>query len=222
MSDKSNKYGYVGKESDIPQQAFKANAGVLSVNDHLALSQENKLTQYGQLELIHTETHSTDVASIDFQESAGTFDTSYNVHFLTLDDFQTASDNVQEFQIQLYESGVLETASVYQSAFQRGRTTGTFSEIKSTGLGYMYINQNGGNATNEKSCGYVYFYNLGDSSKYSFATSQTIVTQNDSVQNITFGSSVLPQASTVDGIRIKPSSGNYSSFTASLYGIRYS
>jgi hypothetical protein len=40
-----SKYGYVGKESDIPQQAFKANAGVLSVNDHLALSQENKLTQ---------------------------------------------------------------------------------------------------------------------------------------------------------------------------------
>ena len=170
----------------------------------------------GKLELIETQTHTTDVASIDFtsiQEST------YNVHFLTFDDFQTASDNVMVFQIQLYESGVLETASVYQHAFQRGRTTGTFSENKSTGLGYMSINQNGGNATNEKSCGYVYFYNLGDSAKYSFATQQTIVTQNDSVQNITFGSSVLPQASTVDGIRIKPSSGNYSSFTASLYGI---
>jgi len=170
----------------------------------------------GKLELIETQTHSTDVASIDFtsiQEST------YNVHFLTFDDFQTASDNVEEFKIQFYESGVLETASVYQSAFQRGRTDGTFTEYRTTARDALYINQNGGNATNEKSCGYVYFYNLGDSSKYSFATQQTIVTQKDSVQNITFGSSVLPQASTVDGIRIKPTSGNYSSFKASLYGI---
>jgi hypothetical protein len=174
------------------------------------------VTDLGKLQLIETQTHSTDVASIDFtsiQEST------YNVHFLTLDDFQTASDNVEEFQIQLYESGVLETASVYQHAFQRQRTTGAVSENKSTGLGYMKINQNGGNATNEKSCGYVFFYNLGDSSKYSFLTQQSIVTQNDSVQNITFGSSVLPQASTVNGIRIKTGGGNYSSFTASLYGI---
>ena len=217
MSDKSNKYGYVGV--DIPAQSFGSNKGVFNPAEINELVADNKWTQYGQLELIETQTYSTDVASIDFtsiQEST------YNVHFLTLDNFQTASDNVQEFQIQLYESGVLETASVYQSAFQRGRVDGAFTEYRSTGLGYMYINQNGGNATNEKSCGYVYFYNLGDSSKYSFATQQTIVTQNDSVQNITFGSSVLPQASTVDGIRIKPSSGNYSSFKASLYGIRYS
>ncbi len=207
-------YGYVGDTSTSIKQQVK-NAGVLSVSDVLDLEGKGQLG--GSLELIEEQTYSGAVASIDFtsiQEST------YNVHFLTFDDFQTASDNVQEFQIQLYESGVLETASVYQSAFQRGRTTGTFTEYRSTGLGYMYINQNGGNATNEKSCGYVYFYNLGDSSKYSFATQQTIVTQNDSVQNITFGSSVLPQASTVNGIRIKPSSGNYSSFTASLYGIK--
>ena len=61
-----SKYGYVGKESDIPQQAFKANAGVLSVNDHLALSQENKLTQYGQLELIETQTITSSTASMIF------------------------------------------------------------------------------------------------------------------------------------------------------------
>ena len=27
-----SKYGYIGKESDIPQQAFQSNTGVLSVN----------------------------------------------------------------------------------------------------------------------------------------------------------------------------------------------
>ena len=38
------KYGYIGKNNDIPQQAFKANAGVLSVNEHIKLSQENKFS----------------------------------------------------------------------------------------------------------------------------------------------------------------------------------
>ena len=177
-----SKYGYVGKESDIPQQAFKANAGVLSVNDHLGLSQENKLTQYGQWELIETQIYSTGVASIDFtsiQEST------YDFHFLTLDNFQTATDNVEVFQIQLYENGVVETGSVYDYAFQRGRVNGTFTEYRSSSSSHMKINQNGGNATNETSCAYVYFYNLGNSSLYSSLTHQSIVTQNDAVQNIT-------------------------------------
>lgn len=212
-----SKYGYVGKESDIPQQAFQSNAGVLSVNEHLALSQENKLTQYGQLELIETQIHSTNVASIDFTSIQ---ENTYDVHFLTLDNFQTATDNVEVFQIQLYENGVVETASVYDYTFQRGRVNGTFTEYSSSTSAHLKINQNGGNATNETSCGYVYFYHLGDSSLYSFATSQTIVTQNDSVQNIAHGSSLLPQLSTVDGIKIKTSSGDYISFKASLYGIR--
>jgi hypothetical protein len=60
-----SKYGYVGKESDIPQQAFRANAGVLNPNDIIDLSNNNKLTQYGQLELIETKTASN-VASTVF------------------------------------------------------------------------------------------------------------------------------------------------------------
>ena len=193
----------------------KKNTGLYTPSEILQLTKDGSWG--GSLELIEEQTYLGAVASIDFTSIQ---ENKYDVHYLSLTNFQTASDNVEEFQIQLYESGVLETASVYQHAFQRGRTDGTFSENKSTGLGYMKINQNGGNATNEKSCGYVYFYNLGNSSKYSFLTQQSIVTQNDSVQNITFGGSVLPQASTVDGIRIKPSSGNYSSYTAKLYGVK--
>ena len=196
-----------------------ANSGVFSIDDINFLKDNQQYPSFGQLELIQTQTHSTDVASIDFtsiQEST------YNVHFLTLNDFQTSTDNTEVFEIQLYENGVLETGNVYHAAFQRARFNGTFTEYRKTTRNSLYINQNGGNATNEKSCGYVYFYNLGDSAKYSFATSHTIVTQNDSVHNMAFGSSVLPQASTVNGIRIKPDSGNYKSFTASLYGIRFS
>ena len=196
-----------------------SNSGVFDVNDIRYLMDYQQWPTPGELQLIQTQVYTADVATIDFTSIQENI---YDVHFLTLNDFQTASDNKQIFQIQLYESGVLETASVYQAAFQRARFSGnSFTEYKTTGLDHLYINQNNGNATNEKACGYVYFYNLGDNTKYSFTTSHTIVTQNDGVQNMAFGSQILPQASVVDGIRLYPSAGNYSSFKASLYGIRF-
>ena len=174
----------------------------------------------GKLELIETQTHSTDVASIDFtsiQEST------YNVHFLTFDDFQTASDNVEEFKIQFYESGVLETASVYQSAFQRGRTDGTFTEYRTTARDALYINQNGGNATNEKSCGYVYFYNLGDSSKYSFISFQSSTTVVSTlILQMRFGGGVYTVAETINALRIDGDSftGTPTGGNIKLYGVK--
>ena len=88
-----SKYGYIGKESDIPQQAFKANAGVLSVNDHLALSQENKLTQFGQLELIETQEITTAVSNIDFLDLQ---EETYREHLLTCTCLLYTSDAADE------------------------------------------------------------------------------------------------------------------------------
>ena len=214
-----SKYGYVGKESDIPQQAFKANAGVLSVNDHLALSQENKLTQYGQLELIETQTFSG-VTAVDFTDIKEDI---YNVHFITISNVDF-SGGQSSLGIQFYESGVLETASVYQYANQYGQTDGTFGESKSTGISLIYINAaNFGFTSTDSGHTYVYLYNLGDSSKYSFLTEQGVL-EDSGTMKMLFGSGVLPQASTVDGIRLKETIGGGAtvSGTASLYGIRYS
>ena len=213
-----SKYGYVGKESDIPQQAFKANAGVLSVNDHLALSQENKLTQYGQLEHIITQTASSD-SSVDFtaiQEST------YNVHFLTVNNYQSDTDNAI-LTVKLFENGVLETGSVYQLAIQGGRANGTFSEYKSTASanGVSIIGSGIDNASASSANGYTYFYNLGDSTKYSFSTFQWSYIYYTNVYEMNFGSGCLPQASQVDGFRVIPNAGTFSA-DLSLYGIRYS
>ena len=67
--------------------------------------------------------------------------------------------------------------------------------------------------------GYAYFYNLGDSTKYSFQTAHW--TQLDSASNylMAFGSGVMHQASTVDQIKVYPEAGNISA-TISLYGIK--
>jgi len=79
---------------------------------------------------------------------------------------------------------------------------------------------NQGNATNETANGYSYFYNLIDSSKYSFTTFQSMTINNQPNGNMNFGSGVLPQASSVTGIRVYIKEGNIASGSISLYGIK--
>jgi hypothetical protein len=121
----------------------------------------------------------------------------------------------EQLYLRLYESGVLETASVYQYANQFGATTGSFSELKSTGATQLLLS-----FTNQhQNQGYIYLYNLGNSSKYSFITHHNFVDDSGNSRFFfDFGSGVLPQASTVDGIRIFPQTSNFTG-TVSLYGI---
>jgi len=211
------KYGYKGAE---PTQSFGNNTGVFDPNDINNLIADNKWTSFGQLELIETQTVSS-VSFVDFKESDGTFDTSYNVHFLTINNLTTVNDEVW-MRAKFYESGVLETASVYQYAHQYGFATGTFGEGKGTSSGSIQFGANVGNATSESGASYLYFYNLGDSSKYSFATYQDVSVNQSHYFLMNFGSGVMTQASTVDGIQFSLTSGNIETADVSLYGIRYS
>ena len=204
-----SKYGYVGKESDIPQQAFKANAGVLSVNDHLALNQENKLTQYGQLELIETQTL-TSGNTLDFTDIKQDI---YNVHFLTGNDIESAFANTA-ISIRLSnDNGSTFESSNYQYALQYMGVNGVFGESKSTTASEMRFMSD---SANENKGGYSYLYNLG-SSKYSYATSQAM--EHTYAQ---FSSSVYTVAETINAIRILTPNSNAWTGTLSLYGIRYS
>ena len=169
----------------------------------------------GKLELIETQTASGTATTLDFtsiQEST------YNVHFMTYSNVNATVD-VRPIYGRFFESGVLETASVYQYAEQYGYTTPAFGEQKSTGDDNFYVSNNTGTGTSEVGNGYFYFYNLGDSSKYSFGTNHRVHRDNNGTLAMLFGSLVLPQTSTVDGIRIYvPTSGNLNA-TVSLYGI---
>jgi len=111
----------------------------------------------------------------------------------------------------------LESASVYQFAYQRCGAGGTFTETKSTS--YSSLRLTTAQQQNEKGNGYAYFYNLGDSTKYSFVTFQS---WNSVTPWTYFGSFVLPVAETHNALRIFPSVNNFLTGTASLYGIRYS
>ena len=172
----------------------------------------------GKLELIETQTYSTAVSFIDFtsiQEST------YNVHFMTFSQMSNGGDNRETINIRFYESGVLETASVYQNARQNAGLNPSvgFGESRSTAQSSIKTLFGSGTATGENDAGYAYFYNLGDSSKYSFSTFQCVGLTSGAEYQGSFGNGLLPQASTVDGIRILVNIGTYNDFVVSLYGI---
>ena len=209
------KYGYKGAE---PTQSFGNNTGVFDPNDINNLIADNKWTSFGQLELIETQSYSTGVADIDFTSIDESI---YNVHLLTFSSTKGAGTNPQ-MKVRFFESGVKETASVYQNAIQFCDVTGSnFNEAKSTADSGIPVN---GNYMGGVTQGYIYFYNLGDSSKYSFLTfhsSQYSATYGTIFFG--FGSGVMTQASTVNGINLYNSNaGNFTAFDISLYGIRYS
>lgn len=171
----------------------------------------------GKLELIQTQTVSG-VSSVDFTSIKGS---EYNVHFLTYSNLKVSTGNKQ-IGMRFYESGSLETASVYSWAIERVEGT-SFSEQRTTSFSrlpvvWYSLSTNTGNNGN----GYLYLYNLNDSSAYSNFTTQSMGWYFNDGTGMQFGSGVLPQASTVDGIQIAhyDSAGVNISGTFSLYGIK--
>jgi len=213
-----SEYGYI---PEAPEQSFGNNKGIFSPKDIYDLTRADKYTNYGQLELIETQTVTTTTSLMDFKESDGTFDTSYNVHFLTVNNFKPAIDGAN-LMLRFFESGVLESASVYQFAYQYGSATGVFGESKTTSISYLRAVPAVGNFGRENGHSYSYLYNLGDNTKYSFQTFHSMHINQTPDTFFSYGSGVLPQTSTVDGIRLQPTTGDIDEVSISLYGIRYS
>tara|TARA_R110002050_G_scaffold29292_2_gene75542 strand:+ start:1981 stop:2607 length:627 start_codon:yes stop_codon:yes gene_type:complete len=204
-----SEYGYI---PEAPEQSFGNNKGIFNPKDIYDLTRADKYTNYGQLELIETKTASGDniVDFTDIKEDI------YNVHFATI---SASINNTGSVNVRFFESGVLETASVYQSAYQGGTATGSFDESKSTTRSRLFATKVG--ASGDTRSAYNYFYNLGDSTKYSFQTMQGVSRNTGTTAcDMRFGSGVLPQASQVDGIRFTETSGGLLTGTISLYGIK--
>ena len=176
----------------------------------------------GKLELIETKVASND----SFLQFSDIKEDIYNVHLLITNEAKPSTNDHIPNRLRFYESGVLESASVYQSALQFCRADGTFLEINSTAVNYINIGIEAGTGTGQTCNSYAYLYNLGDSSKYSFATFHTAARDNANGNlKSTFGSGVLPQTSTVDGLYLfsaGATTSNIASGTFSLYGIKES
>ena len=201
-------FGYLGT---TPNQQLN-NSGVFSVSEALQVQKDGEWG--GSLQLIEEKSISGVSSAIftDIKEAK------YDVHFLQIIDYQPVSDGT-DIRIRFYESGVEESASVYLFSFEYMTQGGSRQEVDSTGESYLRATFNTGNATNEKGQSYNYFYNLGNSGKYSFQTMQTVLTNPNTDFNIAFGGGLLPQTSTVNQIKLYNSGGNFSC-TAKLFGVK--
>jgi hypothetical protein len=202
---------------ESPEQSFGNNKGIFTPKDIYDLTRADKFTQYGQLELIETITLGTDTASIIFDEIQNT---KYNVHLITYNN-GVCDQSGNRLKLRFFESGVEETASVYQYALQ-GAGTDTFTEARSTGDDNIHLGVNTQVRGNWADNGYIYIYNAGDNTQYTFTTQHfaTMYSVGSAFRSF-FGSGVLPQTSSVDQFKIYASNGNIETgLVASLYGIK--
>ena len=205
---------------DAVTQSFKSNKGVLTPNQIIELDNENKFTKYGQLELIQTQTYSSTVSEINFTSIKQNI---YKVHFMTFNNMKTAGDNQETLGIRFMVGGVVQTSSNYERAFQRvSSDSSLFSGSQSTGDSQFRIVYGTGTASGESSSGYAYFYELGDSTMFSHMTTHVTSMTSDAKFAGAYGSAKYDVANEVNGIQVRKNSGDYSDFSVSLYGIRYS
>ena len=195
-------YGIIG---DAPKQVVK-NSGLYSVQDIESIKADGHWG--GSLELIAEQTFSTSstVENTSIQEDI------YDIHMLYINAVGSTSLNSG---IQFYESGVLESASVYAYGYEYATSSGTFGRDDSTGSDRIYTVNFG--ATHSTGL-YIYFYNLANSSEYSFLTyqgNQTLAGYN----TMFFGGGCLPQTSKVDGFRIYLNTGTITG-EYKLFGIK--
>ena len=212
----SKEFGYIGKEVT---QAFRDNKGIFTPQDIYELDLENKWTNFGQLELIETQTISSTPTTIDFTSIKENI---YNVHFMTYNNIHGNSTTPQDLGARVSnDGGSTFESSNYAHANQDGRTNGSFSEIKDTSFNRFMIAPDLDNETNASVNGYIYFYNLGDSTKFSFVSDWNFIFQSAVGGRFRGGSAVYKVAEQINAIQLMTKdSGGFSAGTVSLYGIR--
>ena len=204
-------YGYTGS----PPNQIINNSGVFSSADIADLQSQGHAG--GSLELIETQTISSNTAQVDFTNIKGA---KYDVHVLQASNIKNASDN-QQFAIRMSVGGTFDTDNDYQRAIFTLSADGGSDESRDSNINNIFFTLNQGNATNEKGNGYAYFYNLHDSSKMSFVTLQTTTINVNGYYKMNFGGGVYDQTASVDGIRIFMSNGsNIASGVFNLYGVK--
>ena len=210
-----SKYGYVGRESDAPQQAFRANAGVLNPNDIIDLSNNNKLTQFGQIEFLETQTISDAVADFtSLQEMV------YDIHFFTFSDIHFGSQT--EFGYRLSNDGGTSFETGYDFANFRITDDSGTSERKSTNQNTARLFGDIDNGNNSVGQGYMYLYGESNQTKYTTSTSHFVFENEGDRFCMEWGGQGYDHTEQMSAIRFGASTSmsNMASATISLYGIR--
>ena len=195
----------------------KKNTGLYTPSEILELTKDGSWG--GSLELIAEQTADGTSTSLNFTDIK---ENVYDVHLLQVHSMFTSSAN-KLIRIRLSNNGGSSyIASGYQYAYQIMQSNGSYSEQKSTSDTFINVHTNVGTVLLESANFYVYFYNLGNSSKYSFLTHQSSNMDNTgTVFGSTFGGGVLPTAEIHNAIQlIEPNLLGNLTGTAKLYGVK--
>lgn len=209
-----SEFGYI---PESPEQGFQNNKGLFTLTDIYDLSKADQFTNYGQLDLISTQTPSG-VSTLSFADLPIE---KYNVFFLTYN-FHSGSHDVGIFGRFGQGTSYRDSGNYY--AVTRGEAEGTFADYSSSSMWAHQHANLGSMATSPDGLGftgYAYLYNMGDATKYSFVSihsSFTSRTNNTSAFN--FGGGMYPVTEMNNSYSIFPNTGSFSG-NASMYGIRY-
>ena len=198
-------FGYLGDTSTKIKQQVK-NQGVLSISDVYDLEKKGHLG--GSLELIQSQTISSG-STLNFTSIK---ESVYDVHFVLGKNMESSSSNTA-VKIRLSNDGgsSYEAGTSYQRAAQYGGSIGN-GQSKSTGDSVLPFTSD---TANQNKNGYCYLYNLGNSSKYSFSTYQSM---EDSYYQS--GGGVYTTAETINAIQFLTTNSNAWTGTIEIYGIK--
>jgi len=205
-------FGYLGT---TPNQQVK-NSGVFSVSEALQLQKDGEWG--GSLQLIDTVSISGSTTNIDFlslQES------NYDIHQIQFNVRWGSGVNNEYLALRVSTNGGSSfKSSGYSNARQYCGVTNSFGELKGSSEGKVK-NIAYGDA-GDYIAGYIYCYNLGNSSTYSFFSSHSAPTWESAGAWSYFGSSVRTTAETNNALRLfaQSGSGGFDDGTVKLYGVK--
>jgi len=185
----------------------KNNTGLYTPSEILQLEKDGHWG--GSLELIQTQTISSGstMAFTSIKESL------YDTHILQAINCESSSANTS-IAVRLSNDGgsSYEAGTSYHIALQYGTTSGSFGQVRSTGTSYMEFLSDTANANKG---GYMYLFNLGDSSRYSNSSYVQMETPK-----MTYGGSTYVTADIINAIQVLTTNTNAWTGTVSLYGYK--
>ncbi len=140
----------------------KKNTGLYTPSEILQLEKDGNWG--GSLELIQSQTISGNVAQVDFTDIKENI---YDVHLLEIINARSDSDD-KDFSLRVSVGGTFDVGANYHRALFSISADGGTEESRVTTSSQMDITLHTGNATNEKANSYIYIYNAGNSSTFTY------------------------------------------------------
>ena len=187
------------------------NSGLYTPSEILELTKDGSWG--GSLELIQEQTFTNSSADfVSIQENK------YDVLKFEFVDLTVGTNEDLYFRVSNDNGSSFIAGTNYQYASQRGYADATFTEKRATGQSKVYVA--GKVDANDLMSGYMYLYNAGNTSKYTFGTFHTTYfgTTGYAMQ---FGGLVYANAEIINGVRFGFSTSlNSLTGTIKLYGVK--